>query len=203
MTKIKICGLRREEDIEAVNQYHPDACGFILSKPFRRYVPKDVLKELKAILNPEIFVWGVFVNEPMETVLSYFREGLIDGAQLHGDEDESYIASLRKEATELAVMKAFIVKEERDVCAAENCSADLVLLDSGRGSGETFRWEILKEIRRPYVLAGGLHPENVKEAVSTLHPYGIDTSSGVETDGYKDSEKIRLFIQRGREGEAL
>lgn len=203
MTKIKICGMRRKEDIEAVNQYHPDACGFIFSKPFKRYVPEEQLKQLKALLDPEIFAFGVFVNEPAETVLECYRKGLIDGVQLHGDEDESFIALLKKEEPQMHVMKAFIIKSEEDIEKAKKCSADLVLLDAGRGSGETFSWNLLKHMNRPYVLAGGLNPENVQNAVNTLHPYGIDTSSGVETEGFKDSEKIRLFIERAREGKTI
>ncbi len=203
MTKIKICGMRRKEDIEAVNQYHPDACGFILSKPFKRYVPEEQLKQLKALLDPEIFAFGVFVNEPVETILSCYRKSLINGVQLHGDEDESFIAFIKKEEPQMPVMKAFIIQSEDDIDKAMTCSADLVLLDAGRGSGETFSWNLLKHMNRPYVLAGGLNSENVQHAINTLHPYGIDTSSGVETEGFKDSEKIRLFIERAREGKTI
>lgn len=198
MTKVKICGLRRMEDIEAVSLYRPDACGFILSQPFRRYVPKEQLAQLKAKLDERITAFGVFVNEPLSAVEEYVREGLIDAVQLHGEEDDSYIKALRKDFPGLTVMKAFTVKSEEDLEKAAASSADLVLLDSGKGTGKTFRWELLREFSRPYVLAGGLNPDNVQEALKTLHPYGIDTSSGVETDGFKDSEKIRLFIERAR-----
>lgn len=198
MTKVKICGLRRMEDIEAVSLYRPDACGFILSQPFHRYVPKDQLAQLKAKLDQRITAFGVFVNEPLSAVEEYVREGLIDAVQLHGEEDDSYIKALRKDFPGLTVMKAFTVKSEEDLEKAAASSADLVLLDSGKGTGKTFRWELLKEFSRPYVLAGGLNPDNVQEALKTLHPYGIDTSSGVETDGFKDSEKIRLFMERAR-----
>ena len=198
MSRVKICGLRRMEDIEAITRYRPDACGFILSQPYRRYVEKQQLRQMKKMVPADITAFGVFVNEPLSVVSGYVVEGLVDAVQLHGEEDNSYILSLKSKFPSLTVMKAFTVRSSEDVEKAKASCADLVLLDSGKGTGKTFRWELLKGFDRPYVLAGGLNPDNVEEAVEMLHPYGVDTSSGVETDGIKDSEKIRLFVERAK-----
>lgn len=198
MSKVKICGLRRKEDIEAIVRCRPDACGFILSRPYRRYVEKEQLRQMKAMIPADITVFGVFVDEPLSAVSEYIEEGLIDAVQLHGEEDDSYILALKAKSPSATVMKAFTVQSEEDLEKASASSADLILLDSGKGTGKTFRWQLLSNFKRPYVLAGGLNPDNVEEALETLHPYGADTSSGVETDGVKDSEKIRLFVERAK-----
>ena len=197
MTKVKFCGLRRPADIEYANELKPDYIGFVFAKKSRRYVTPETAKELKTMLLPEIKACGVFVNEDIDVVLRLLDEGIIDIAQLHGSEDEAYINSLKAQ-TFAPIIKAFEVRSEEDVFAAESSSADMVLLDSGKGSGMVFNWQLIKEISRPYFLAGGLTPENASEAVCTLNPCALDVSSGIETDGFKDFDKMKKFIQAVR-----
>ena len=198
MTKVKFCGLRRPADIEYVNELGPDYIGFVFAKKSKRYVTSEAAKELKAMLLPEIKACGVFVNEDIDVVLLLLDEGVIDIAQLHGSEDEAYIKEL-KSRTKAPVIRAFKIGGAEDVQAAQNSSADMVLLDSGEGSGRTFNWELIGNgIRRPYFLAGGLTPENASEAVCTLNPCALDVSSGIETDGFKDFDKMKKFIQAVR-----
>jgi phosphoribosylanthranilate isomerase len=192
MTKIKICGLMRDIDIAAVNEVRPDFAGFIMSKPFRRCVSPENVKRLRAGLSSDITVVGVFVNETAEHIAKILNAGIIDMAQLHGDEDNEYIEKLRSLTTK-PLIKAFKIRSEQNIKAAQDTSADLVLLDSGAGSGETFDWRLIKDIGRPYLLAGGLSADNASDAVRRYHPYGVDVSSGVETDGVKDREKIQAF----------
>lgn len=194
MTKIKLCGLKRPCDIEWANELCPNYIGFIFAKKSKRYVPPETAAELKALLKPEIAAVGVFVNEPFENVAQLLKSGIIDIAQLHGSEDEAYIRELRKLADK-PIFKAFRVDNAEDVEKANASSADMVLLDSGNGgTGTVFDWELLQGIRRPYLLAGGLNTENIGSAVATLKPYGVDVSSGIETDGVKDRTKMTEFV---------
>ena len=197
MTKVKFCGLRRTEDIEYVNELKPEYIGFVFAKKSKRYVTPDEAKKLKNLLDPKIKACGVFVNEDIDEVVRLLREGIIDIAQLHGSEDEAYIGEL-KSRTKACVIKAFEVKGEETVAAAKGSSADMVLLDSGKGSGMVFNWQLIKGISRPYFLAGGLTPENAEDAISVLSPYALDVSSGIETGGYKDKAKMEHFIQAVR-----
>ena len=197
---IKFCGIRREEDIEAVNETHPDLAGFIIVKDRRRYISPEKVCELRQKLDPSIKVVGVFVDEDIEVVAKLLHDGIIDIAQLHGNESEDYIKDL-KSRTGAQIIKAIGIRSSEDVERAERSPADLVIVDSpGGGTGNTFDWELLKKIRRPYILAGGINAENIKEAVETLHPYGVDVSSGIETDGYKDKEKMKAFMALIKKG---
>lgn len=202
MTKIKICGLTRLCDIEAVNACRVDYAGFVFSPASRRFVTAERAKELKARLLPEIRAVGVFVDEAIDTVAGLLNEGVIDAAQLHGSEDEDYIARLR-ELTDRPIIKAFRIKSAFDAARAEQSGADCILLDSGAGSGEAFDWELPRNVGRPYFLAGGLTPQNVGRAIEKLHPFAVDVSSGVETDGKKDKTKIAAFVGAVREGDRL
>lgn len=212
MTKIKICGLKRIEDIEAVNELCPDYVGFVFADFSYRYVDKETAVRLKGRLDPRIKAVGVFVNEDYNYVAELLNEGVIDIAQLHGDEDEVYIERLRgltsdnedeaKSADSEKIIKAFNMSKIGNVSEIENSSADMVLVDSGTGSGKTFDWNRLREIKRPYILAGGLGISNIAEAISVLHPYGVDVSSGVETDKLKDVNKMRSFVEIVRKGKA-
>ena len=121
------------------------------------------------------------------------NKGTIDIAQLHGSEDEEYILRLRS-LTGKPLIKAIKVQSEADIVAADKSGADYVLLDSGAGTGMTFNWELIKGIKRPYFLAGGLSPENVADAIRTLNPFAVDVSSGIETDGLKDESKMTDFV---------
>lgn len=202
MTKIKLCGMRNAADIEVVNQLKPDYIGFILAPQFWRYVPSETVARLRAALDPAIQVVGVFVNQDVNEVARLLKEGTIDVAQLHGQEDEAYIAALRQ-MTDKPIFKAFKINTPEAVAAANASSADCVLLDSGTGTGTVFDWSLLEQIRRPYFLAGGLHPGNVESAVRTLQPYGVDVSSGIETDKRKAPEKMAAFVAAVRKGEQL
>ena len=192
MTKIKFCGLTRTGDIEAANELKPDYIGFVFWPKSKRAVTAGGAKILKSKLDPSIKAVGVFVDEDMEAVKSLLDGGIIDIAQLHGHEDEDYINGLKK-ASGKPVIKAFRIRNEEDIRKAEASPADLVLLDAGMGDGVTFDWSLIKNAGRPYFLAGGLDPDNAADAVRTLHPYALDVSSGVETDGLKDTNKMAAF----------
>ena len=195
--KIKICGLTRYEDIDCVNRLRPDFCGFVFAPGSRRFLERERARELKQRLSPAIRGAGVFVNAEPEEAARLYREGIIDLIQLHGREDEQYIKSLRKMA-DCPVIQAFSVRTSEDLRRAEESSADLILLDHGAGgTGQAFDWKLLADFRRPFLLAGGISPANVEEACA-LNPWGLDMSSGVETDGVKDPLKIETCIRRIR-----
>ena len=139
----------------------------------------------------------MFVDEAPRTVAGCLESGIIRAAQLHGHEDEAYLKELR-DMTKRPVIRAFRIKERQDAEAAERCSADMVLLDGGTGSGQTFDWSLLEAVHRPYILAGGLGPDNIEEALSRTSPWGVDVSSGIETDRCEDIAKMRLFAQKVR-----
>ena len=197
-----MCGLRRPEDIEAANQLAPEYIGFVFAPASRRYVSPAEAAGLRQALRPGIRAVGVFVNEEPEIVSRLLQEGIIDIAQLHGNEDADYISRLR-DAAGKSMIRAFRVKGEADLRAAEDSPADMILLDAGAGDGKAFDWSLLASVSRPYFLAGGLTPENAAEAVERFHPFAVDVSSGIETDGFKDFEKMRAFVRavRGRDSE--
>ncbi len=197
MSKIKLCGLTRIEDIEAANELKPDFIGFVFAEKSKRYISTQKAKLLKQKLDPNILAVGVFVNESLENIAKLLNENTIDIAQLHGDEDDDFITKL-KELTHKPVIKAFKIKSENDIKAAQNSTADYVLLDSGAGTGQAFNWSLIENIERDYFLAGGLSPQNAEEAVKTLHPYALDVSSGIETNGIKDKKKMADFIRKGK-----
>ena len=247
MSKIKICGLKRPEDIETVNKYLPEYAGFVFYKKSRRYVTEEQAEKLRSLLDSKVTPVGVFVDAGKDEILRLMRKGIISVAQLHGNESEEYIRELKEELAKSGtfpegkvyktggkIIKAFVFKKpepgsditshkkqetneyiektrndeinelnmrsrHRDVLeAAEKSYADYILFDNGYGSGEAFDWSILKDFQRPYFLAGGLAPGNVSGAIKQLHPYGVDVSSGVETEGYKDAGKIGAFVREVR-----
>lgn len=201
--KIKLCGLTRPCDIEAVNELQPDYIGFVFAKKSRRYVSPEKAEELKAMLAPGIQAVGVFVNEEPEQIVSLLEAGTIDVAQLHGQEGEREIRRLR-ELTDHPLIQAFRIDTEQDVERANASTADYVLLDSGAGgTGTVFDWDLLQAIRRPYFLAGGLDTENLGTVKTKLNPYGVDVSSGIETGGYKDKEKMTAFVAAARKEDTL
>ena len=196
MTKIKICGLRTREDIAAVNAAKPDFAGFIVEYPRSfRSVSAEEVKALSAGLSGEIIPVGVFVNAPLELVTGLLECGAIRMAQLHGQEDEAYLGTLRS-YTDQPLIRAFSVGSREDAELALTSTADYILLDQGGGgTGKTFDWSLVPGISRPYFLAGGLGAENLRRAVETLHPWAVDVSSGVETERRKDPQKIRETVQ--------
>lgn len=193
--KIKLCGMMTLRDIEVVNGLNPDYIGFIFAPKSHRYVTKAQANAMKMVLNPEIQAVGVFVNEKPEVIAGYVKEGIIDVVQLHGQENEEDIQKLRT-LTERPIIQAFRIQTEADIEKAVRSSADLILLDAGTGgTGTSFDWSLIQNIKRPWLLAGGLYPENVAEAIRQLKPYGVDVSSGIETDGKKDSRKMERFVK--------
>lgn len=193
MTKIKLCGLSRPCDMTAANELRPEYIGFVFSKKSKRYVTPQKAKELKSLLHPKIKAVGVFVDENPEAVARLLNDDVIDMAQLHGSEDEDYIRRLRC-LTDQPIIKAFCIATLKDMTKAESCTADHVLLDSGAGTGNVFDWNLLRNIKRPYFLAGGLGICNVENAVKLLHPFAVDVSSGIETNGVKDKMKMAAFV---------
>jgi phosphoribosylanthranilate isomerase len=195
MTRVKICGLRRECDIAYANRLLPDYIGFIFAKKSRRYLTPETAAQLKARLDGRIKAVGVFVDAPAEEIAALAQAGTIDLVQLHGHEDAAYIRALR-ESVSLPLIQAFRVDTPDDLRRAEASAADYILLDNGAGgTGERFDWSLLQEMRRPFFLAGGLDADNAAEAIAQTHPFAVDVSSGVETDGVKDFEKMKAFVQ--------
>ncbi|HEX3038752.1 MAG TPA: phosphoribosylanthranilate isomerase [Caproiciproducens sp.] len=201
MTKVKICGLTRMEDILAANQFHPDYIGFVFAKS-RRQVDADTARKLKSALDGGIKAVGIFVNEEINAIASLVQAGILDAVQLHGNEDEGYIASLRAKIS-VPIIKAVSVRSREQILSASCLPCDYLLLDTyvpgeQGGSGKSFDWSVIPPIKKPYFLAGGLDCRNVADAIKILHPYCVDVSSGVETDGLKDSGKMAEFISKVR-----
>jgi len=194
MTKIKLCGLTRPEDIAAANALQPEYIGFVFAAKSKRAVSQEMAAALKAQLSPKIQAVGVFVNEAPETVADLLNAGIIDIAQLHGQENEAYIQRLQK-LTNKPLIQAFRVDGPESLAKAKKSPADLVLLDSGAGgTGTAFDWTVLEKFKRPYFLAGGLDPDTVGDAVKRFAPYAVDVSSGIETAGKKDKQKMAAFV---------
>ena len=200
--KIKICGLMRSKDIEYVNEFMPDYIGFVFAKS-KRQIDFDTAKRLKEKLDKSIKTVGVFVDEDIETIAQIVNEGVIELVQLHGSEDESYILNLRQKLkSDIAIIKAVRVNSLNNNILKDNLlnkistNADFVMLDSGAGSGEVFDWDRKIVCNKPVFLAGGLNEYNVSEAIKKIQPFAVDVSSGIETAGFKDIEKIRSFIKK-------
>ncbi len=201
MIRIKICGLTREEDINAVNRCLPEYIGFIFAESRRQVSPAQA-RLLKASLDKRIKVVGVFVNEGIETIAALYYAGTIDLVQLHGDEGEDFLREL-KQRVDCPVIKAVRVKNPEQVLAAQRLPCDLLLLDTYSeaqygGGGLTFDHSLVPEINKSFFLAGGLDLNNIEQAIKDSHPWGVDISSGVESDGIKDEDKIRAIIARVR-----
>ncbi len=197
--KIKICGLKSPEDISYVNALNPDYVGFVFMQGRKRYVSPKEAAFLRVLLKPSIQSVGVFVNEPLKNVEALLKDGVIQLAQLHGQEDAAYAREL-KSLCHKPVIKAFIIKSKEDIDSALAYPCDYLLLDGGLGAGKAFDWSLfdwslMQNIKKPFFLAGGLNPANVREAIELTHPYGVDVSSGVETNNCKDFQKIEAFIE--------
>jgi len=204
MIKIKICGLQTMADVISVNRTMPDYAGFIFVPGRSRYIEPGEAERLRRGLAPGIRSIGVFLNAPIRMILSVLETVNLDGIQLHGEESNAYIRELRKCLSEkfpgadYLIIKAFRILEKEDLEPARHSEADIILLDSGAGTGRTFDWTLIRDMERPYFLAGGLRPDNVARAIGRLHPYGLDVSTGVETGGRKDPEKILHFMINAR-----
>ena len=218
MVKLKICGMRRSEDIEMANRHKPDYIGFVYRhKPdyigfvfaeSPRKVSYEQAKELSGLLSDEIVPVGVFVNEHMKLIVDLFKDGIIEMAQLHGDEDEKYIRNLKDKSIEetgkqIPVINAIEIKEGADyddeLLKWRDSASDYFILDSGKGSGKTFDWSLIDKesefFKNSIFLAGGLNSENLALAIGEFNPFAVDLSSSVETDGFKDEKKIKEIIE--------
>ena len=196
MVKIKICGIKRLEDIEIVNRYKPDYIGFVFADS-KRKVSHDLAKELMNNLDSDIIPVGVFVDSPQDEILKLFDEGIIEIAQLHGSESEQYILDLKKKTDgELKTINAIEMTQEVDLLEYNDSNSDYLLLDSGKGSGKTFDWRLIKkDLKKEFFLAGGLDGSNISRAISEFNPYAVDLSSSLETNGFKDENKIKEIME--------
>ena len=207
MTKIKICGLTNKEDAKEAARLGADFAGFIFYKRSPRYIePKDA-RAIAGTLPAEVIKVGVFVDERLETISEAARLAGLDMAQLHGEEGPEHCSSVRKR---IKVIKAFRTRDAKDLEKINEYDADFYLLDTYRegkpgGTGEAFDWNILSDKRfsRPVILSGGLRPDNVREAIQKVSPYGLDVSSGVEKGpGRKDFALMRKFVENVRKGKS-
>ena len=196
MVKIKICGIRRLEDIKIVNKYKPDYIGFVFAKS-KRKISHELAYKLKQNLNSDIISVGVFVDASQDEILKLFNDKIIEVAQLHGNESEEFIKNLKaKTNDELKIIKAVEISEDIDLNEYDNTSADYLLLDSGKGSGKTFDWNLVKnDLKKEFFLAGGLSSSNIEDAISKFNPYAVDLSSSLEIDGFKDENKIKELME--------
>lgn len=202
MTKIKLCGLSTHSDIATANILKPEYIGFVFAPKSRRYITPAQAANLKQNLDTHIQAVGVFVNETPQMIAQLLNNHIIDIAQLHGDEDETYIQKLRA-LTNQKIIKAFRISKTSDLMAVHQNTADYILLDSGAGTGNVFDWKLIQDIKRPYFLAGGLQPDNVQTAIKQLHPYAVDVSSGIEIYGRKDKEKMEAFVAAVRKEDCI
>lgn len=194
-TGIKLCGIRRIEDAGPVNEFMPDYIGFIFWSHSARYVTLSQALALRGRIDQRIPAVGVFVDEKPELIRACVDTGAVQVVQLHGQETEEEIAGLKEALPDIPVWKAFRIRSRDDLRQAERSAADEILLDNGGGTGECFDHRLLVGIGRRYILAGGLEPGNISQIIRTYRPYMVDVSSGVETEGRKDREKIKRVMQ--------
>lgn len=206
---LKFCGIFRDEDVEFVNKIHPDYMGMILSKGFRRTISHETAAKFSLKKDSDIKTVGVFVDESVEYIKKAVSQIKLDVIQLHGKENADMISALHKELN-IPVWKAVRVQTIQDVRNAEKLGADVLILEGYHpdvigGGGITANWDLLCQAnpKQPFFLAGGLCPENVNQAKEIVKPYGIDISSGIETNGVKDFEKMKRVAEILREGEKL
>lgn len=207
MTKVKICGLKRDEDIRYVNKYLPDYIGFVFAESKRRVTVEQAAR-LRSELDPRVKAVGIFVNEDMENVVETAAKCRLDCIQLHGDEDGQYVEKLKellKFQRDVEIWKAIRVKDEKSLVVLDEYEVDAFVLDTFvegayGGVGKVFDWKLAKLAKAfgKIIVAGGLSVENVSDAVELVMPFGVDVSSNVETDGVKDEVKIKCFIEKVR-----
>lgn len=197
-TKVKICGLRRRADILYVNEAYPDFAGFIFDSKRRRWIDPESASVLRAELAEGIRAVGVFVDASPDFISETAETVKLDLIQLHGTESADFIRNIKR-MTGLPVIKAFRIEGSADAEAAAGSPADIVLLDNGKGgTGESFDWSFLRDFPRDYMLAGGIGADNAAEAIEKLNPWGLDASSSLETNGFKDHDKIISFMDAVR-----
>lgn len=206
-TNLKICGIRRPEDVQYLNEFPPDFAGFICSQGYRRSVTPEQLRTICFPLQLRIIRVGVFVDPAWEDLAPFVPH--LDIVQLHGNESPALIAEIREKSPDTGIWKAARVRTAEDIAAADTLDVDALVLDSFSavsegGTGTLAPWDIIAQNRpkKPFLLAGGITPENVRQAIKAVQPWGIDASSSLETDGCKDREKIRAMYQAVKEGRA-
>lgn len=187
MANIKICGLKRVEDVEFINALKPDFCGFILADGFKRSIDFDTAQMLSALV-ADVKRVGVFVDDSLDKIQNCLDKGIIDIVQLHGNESPDFCKKINAPVIKVLKVNAF---DKADLYA--NC-VDYYLLDSGTGTGKVFDWSKIPSLKKPMLLAGGLSVDNVKDAIDAVNPYAVDMSSSVETNGVKDYDKIKQAI---------
>lgn len=192
MAKIKICGMRRDEDIDFANSLYPDYIGFVLTEGFRRSITPETAASLKKRLSGGIKAVGVFVNDGADKINLLFERNVIDIAQLHGDESPEYCKMIKA-----PIIKYFNCSngEPDDL---DKYDVDYFLFDSGTGTGRAFDWNNIPKTDKPFFLAGGISESNVKQAIDKAKPFAVDVSSSVETNGYKDYKKMKRFMEMAR-----
>ena len=192
MAKIKICGMRRDEDIDFANSLRPDYIGFVLTEGYRRSITPETAARLKKRLSGGIKAVGVFVNDSADKINLLFERNVIDIAQLHGDESPEYCKMIKA-----PVIKYFNCShgEPDDL---DKYDVEYFLFDSGTGTGRAFDWSNIPKTDKPFFLAGGISESNVKQAIDTAKPFAVDVSSSVETNGYKDYKKMKRFMEMAR-----
>lgn len=210
-TKVKLCGIRRDADVDLLNELRPAYTGFIFHPQSHRYLTMQQALHFRRNLDPDILAVGVFYNAKIEEVIRIARSGAVDLLQLHGNENEAYLKAVRHALTKdpgqsrtkgaLPIIKTFQVQAESDLEDAAASTAEYIMLDAAAGGGVAFDWEIaaksplLDLIREKMFFAGGLSAENIGEAIRLFDPFAVDVSSSLETDGYKDEEKCRAFMR--------
>ena len=200
MTKIKICGLFRLDDADYINEALPDYVGFVFAPSRRQVLPRQA-EDIKKRLDSRIQAAGVFTNAPVDEIAALINNGVIDLVQLHGDEDAAYIARL-KSVMSAPVIKAVRAQSPGQIRDAQSFDCDYLLLDTWQkdgygGSGKAFDWALIPPLKKRWFLAGGIGVGNVKDALEK-RPYGIDISSGAETNGIKDRNKIIELVRMVR-----
>lgn len=206
-TVIKICGIRRPEDVQYLNEFLPDFAGFICSQPYWRYVPPGDFQSLACELRGEIGRVGVFVNPTWEDIAPYAP--YLDKIQLHGNETPELIAEIRQNLSDVGIWKAVRVRTAEDIARADALDVEALVLDSFSeqsegGTGTVAPWDIIVQNhpKKPFLLAGGIRTENVLQAIAEVQPWGVDASSSLETDRCKDRLKIQTFVETLRGGAA-
>lgn len=193
--QIKICGLFRPVDADYVNEAMPDYAGLVFWEKSRRRVNREQADAFRKSLHPDIQTVGVFVDEEPDIIIELLKADILDIAQLHGQETEEQVRDI-KERSGKPVWKAVEVKSAADIEKWNASAVDCLLFDGGKGGGKPFAWELLKCAKRPFLLAGGLNMNRIGAAAELPGLLGIDISSGVETDGFKDREKILQIVRR-------
>ena len=191
---VKFCGIQCSEDVQLINNALPTFCGFVVNVPTStRSITAAEQAHLAQQLAPNVYAVGVLVDEPLANAVELARSGHFDALQLHGNEDANYLIELRK-YTNIPLIQAFRVTNGCNFSTIEHSPADMVLLDSGSGSGKPFDWDLIPDLQRPFLLAGGLASHNIIPAIQRARPWGVDISSGIEQNGRKNADKIGRLL---------